>query len=612
MLKVKSLKFKVQSYCSLLLAALLFLYPHFSSAQKFTASVNKNRVAVGEAFQVSFSLNTNGGNFSPPSFADFDVYSGPNQSSSMQYINGSMSQSITLSYVIAAKKEGKLTIGSAVIVADGKRLESNPVTVEVVKGAAGQGTQGQQNAGQNPSTRANGEDLFARIFVSKSKAYQGEQISVTYKIYTRLNVVSIQDEGLPDLNSFWFQRLSQTNYNVSQENIDGVGYKVIEVAKVFAFAQRSGTIEIGPVNAKCVVRQRSGRGPQSIFDQFFGGGYEDVFAYAKSRPVKIEILPLPDHGKPADFSGAVGNFSFKATVAKDKIKTNDAINLNLTISGKGNLKFIDPVKINFPDNFEIYDPKTTDNIGISANGVSGSKNFEYLVIPRKEGIYKLEPVNFSYFDPERKTYITLPSPEFNLTIEKGTEKEGAAGAQLITSAAKEEIKQLNTDIRYIKTTGVHFALKGNYFFGSEMFYAGLATPLLAFISFIFLRRRYISYSSNTILVKNRKANKVAKKRLKTAEQHIQAKEKEKFYDEIFRALYGYLSDKLNIPVADLSKEKITHSLKERKLSDNLNQKLISTLDNCEFARYAPAAVSDDLGRIYEDTTDLIAQMEEKL
>lgn len=612
MKEVKGYRLKVVSKWILLLGVFISI-SHSSYAQKLTASVNKTRVTVGEHFQISFSLNASGGNFTPPSFSDFDVYSGPNQSSSMQYINGNMSQSITLSYIIAAKKEGKLTIGSASIVTDGKRLESNPIAIEAFKNSSGQGQPGsqQQNNSQAPANQP-AEDFYAKATISKSKVYLGEQIEVNYKVYTRLNVVSIADLKIPDHTGFWTQKMTQSQYTLVDENIGGRMYKVILIQKAFLFPQRSGTIEIEPMEVKCVVRQRSNRAPKSIFDQFFGGGYEDIQVTAKSKTVKIEVLPLPENGKPADFSGAVGNFSFKAQVAKEKVKTNDAINLNLSISGRGNLKLLDPVKINFPDNFEVYDPKITDNIGVTASGVSGSKNFEYLVIPRNEGTYKLEPVNFSYFDPEKKKYITLPSPEFNLTVEKGDNKDESNEPSTVSAVAKEEVKQLNNDIRYIKTNPATYTPKDNFFFDSALFYTGIATPLLAFLSFIFLRRKYISYNSNEVLVKNRKANKVAKKRLISAEKLMQDKQKEKFYDEIFRALYGYLSDKLNIPVADLSKEKITHSLKEKNVSEELNQKLISTLDNCEFARYAPAAVSDDLNKIYADTSDLIGEMEELL
>jgi len=584
-------------------------------AQQFTASVNKSRVAVGEAFQVSFTLNSNGSNFKAPSFSDFNVYSGPNQSSSMQFINGNMSQSLTLSYVLAAKKEGKATIASASIIADGRKTESNPLTIEVVKGTANQQNPGAaQSQNQSSPAQNTGDDLFARTIVSKSKVYQGEQITILHKVYTRYNLKAFQDVKFPDYTGFWSQEVpQQSQINLTQENLNGVVYYVAEMRKAFLFPQRSGTIEIEPMEVKCIVRQRSNHAPQSIFDQFFGtGGYEDVVMTAKSKPVKIEVIPLPEANKPADFSGAVGNFSFKAQVTKDKVKANDAINLNVSISGRGNIKLLDPVKINFPENFETYDPKITDNVSFTANGISGSKNFEYLIIPRKEGTYQLEPIHFSYFDPDKKSYVTLPSPEFHLTIEKAENKENGGPTQVITSVAKEEVKQLTNDIHYIKTNKVNFVQKGTTFFGSGIFYTGLISPLIAFISFLMLRQKYISYNSDEALVKSRKANKIAKKRLLKAEQFMQSNKKEDFYDELFRALYGYLGDKLDIPVADLSKEKISDSLKARKVNDAINQKLITTLDSCEFARYGPSSVSNNLDKIYSDAAELITTMEDAI
>lgn len=586
-----------------------------SFAQKLTAQASKAKVAVGESFQISFSLNSSGSNFKAPALTDFDVYSGPNQSTSMSYINGSMSQSITLSYVVAAKKEGKITIGPASVNVNGAIIQSNAFTIEVVKGAANAQNQGNSNqTAQNPSaptTENLSENLFVKTIVSKTKAYLGEQITVTHKIYTRYQLRGFQDIKFPDYTGFWAQDVpNNPQIQVVNENIDGVTYQVGELKRTYLFAQRSGKLEIEPMNIECAVRKQSNRKPRDVFEQFFGGGYEDVTYAVKSKAVAIEIIPLPETNKPADFSGAVGNYSFKAQISKEKIKANDAVNLIITLTGKGNIKLVDPLKINFPEDFETYDPKTKENITSGINGVSGSKTFDYLVIPRHEGEYKIDQINFSYFDPEQKQYVTLPSPEFNLLVEKG--KDSGESANVFNPRSKEDVKVLGNDIRYIKTNNIYLEPLDNYFFGSPLFYLSLISPFFAFVGFIFIRRKNTELNKDAIAVKSRKATKMAKKRLTLAEQYFKSNNKEQFYIEIFKALYGYLGDKLNILAADLSKDHISDKLKAKSVNENTIQELIQTIDTCEYARYAPSAVSGDLNSIYIKTVELITKIEHEI
>ncbi len=586
-------------------------------AQKFTAQVNKNRVAVGETFQVSFTLNSNGGNFRPPALNDFDVFSGPNQSSSMSFINGSMSQSISLSYVIAAKKEGKFTIPPASIVVDGKTLQTNPITIEAVANQAAAQNQQQQQSQQHQNNKSSsaaiesgGDNLFAKTIVSKSKAIQGEQITITHKIYSRYQLVDLRNIKFPDYTGFWSQDVpGHQTIQVTNENIDGVNYQVGELKRSYLFAQRTGKLEIKPLELECVVRTQSHRAPRDIFEQFFGGGYEDVLVKAKSKSVTIDVSALPKSNQPEGFSGAVGDFSFKAHLSKDKVKANDAVNLTITISGKGNIKLLEPLKINFPEDFETYDPKISEKINAGANDVSGSKTFDYLVIPRHEGNYKIEPINFSFYDPSKNKYITIPSPEFNLHVEKGDAE--STSAVTFNPKSKEDVKILGNDIRYIKTNGVAFTPINTYFFGSPAFYIGIITPFLAFIGFLFARKKHIAQNSDAVAVKSRKATKMAKKRLTLAEQHLKSNNKELFYSEVFKALFGYISDKFNIPVADLNKDHITAILKSKNISEITFKQLIEIIDKCEYARYAPSAVSDELSSIYSSTVDVITKIEDE-
>lgn len=585
-------------------------------AQKFVAQTSRAKVAAGETFQIQFSLNANGSNFKAPVLTDFDVYSGPNQSTSMSYVNGTMSQSVTLSYIIAAKKEGKFTIGPASVTVNNATIQSNSLVIEVSKGNANTQNQGNGNqTPQNPSaptTENVSDNLFVKTVVNKTKVFQGEQVEVSHKVYTRYQLRGFQDVKFPDYNGFWAQDVPANNQQiqVSNENIDGVNYQVAEIKRTYLFPQRTGKLVIQPMNVECVVRKQSNKKPRDIFEQFFGGGYEDVVYSVKSKPITIDVSPLPETNKPADFANAVGDFSFKAELNKDKIKANDAINLTITLTGKGNIKLVDPLKINFPEDFETYDPKVKDNVTTSANGVSGSKTFDYLLIPRHEGDYKIEGINFTYFNPEKKQYITIPSPEFNIHVEKGDERDVAAN--VLNPRSKEDVKVLGNDIRYIKTKKVDLKPKDNYFFGSVLFYAGLISPFLVFLGFIFIRRKNIELNKDAVVVKSRKATKMAKKRLSIAEQHLKVNNKELFYIEIFKALYGYISDKLNIPVADLNKEHISDTMQFKNVSSDTIFKLITTLDNCEYARYAPSAVSGDLNNIYKDTVELITKIENEI
>lgn len=587
-------------------------------AQKFVASASKTRVAVGEQFQITYSLNSNGSGFRAPSLKDFDIYSGPNQSSSMQFINGNMSQSISFSYIVAAKKEGKFTIPPATV---NSSLESNSLVIDVSKGGSSNGnSQGQnQNQSSKSSTETSDNNLFAKTIVTKTKIYQGEQITVTHKVYTTLSLRGFQDIKFPSYNGFWSQEVVQKNQiNLTNENVNGIGYNVAEIKKSFLFPQRSGTIEIEPIEVECIIRQRSNKRPQSVFDQFFGnGGYEDVVYKVKSKPMKIEVLPLPENNKPDFFSGAVGNFSFKAQLNKDKVKANDAVNLTITISGKGNLKLLDPLKINFPEDIERYDPKISDNITVNESGVSGTKTFEYLMIPRHAGEYKIDQLNFSYFDPEKKTYVSLPSPEFLLSVEKGSEKgsekDNEAEKTMTTAVNKEDIKLIGSDIRYIKTGIIDLKKKDQFFFGSPLFIAGVTSPVLLFILFLFARKRHTEINKDQITVKSRKARKIALKRLELANVHLKNDNKEELYNELLRAWYGYLSDRLNIPVADLSKESILNSLQGKGVNMKTGEDLIAILDNCEFARYAPGAVSKkDLADSYTGSLELLTAIENEI
>ena len=588
----------------------------------FYSQVSKTRVAVGEVFQVAFTLEGQGSNLTYPNFKDFEIYSGPNQSQSMSMVNGTFSQSTTLSLFLAAKKEGKFTIGPATVMSGNQKLETKSIVIEVVKGNApqqqGTNSNAQQNQSQQNQSQAqeknqyasaiSSEDLFVRTFLSKTKCYLGEQLTLTQKVYSRVDLRGFQNVKFPQYNGFWSQQEETTKQvNLQQENVNGVMYYVAEYHKVYLFPQRAGNITIEPVELECIVRRQTKRQPRNIFEQFFGaGGYEDVPVKVKSKPVKVEVLDLPTENKPINYTGAVGNFSYKAEISTNQVKANDAFNLKLTINGHGNIKLVEPLKLNLPENFEVYDPKVNENVKTSG-GVSGSKTYDYLIIPRDKGEFILSNLNFSFFDADKKQYITLPSPDIKITV-----LEGDANSAQIISPSKKGVKQSENDIRYIKTGDLGLR-KNNYeFFSSFLHYLFLLIPTVLFIGGLIAVRQRIKANSNMAAVKERKAAKMAKQQLVVAEKHMKAAEKDQFFTEILNALHKYIGYKFGLPISDLSKEKISEMLISKHVTEETTKNVIETLNTCEYAKYAPSAVTEDLNKVYHNTIELISQIEEQI
>lgn len=587
----------------------------------FYSQVSKTKVAVGEVFQVAFTLEGQGSNLTYPNFKEFNIYSGPNQSQSMSMVNGNFSQSTTISLFIAAKKEGKFTIGPATVMVGNQKLETKPIIIEAIAA----NTQ-QQSGNANPQSNANqqqqtqtpeknqyaseisGEDLFVRTFLSKTKCYLGEQLTLTQKVYSRVDLRGFQNVKFPQYNGFWSQQEdANKQVNLQQENVNGVMYYVAEYHKVFLFPQQAGNLTVAPVELECIVRRQTKRQPRNIFEQFFGtGGYEDVAVKVKSKAVKVEVIELPSEGKPENFSGAIGNFSYKAEINKEQVKANDAFNLKITLNGKGNIKLVEPLKLKLPESFEVYDPKVNENIKTSG-GVSGSKTYDYLIIPREKGEYILNNLNFSFFDTEKKQYITLPSPDIKLTVLEGD----ASSAQIITPT-KKGVKEGENDIRYIKTGNLNLKKEGEEFFSSFTHYLLLIIPTLLFAGTLFAIRQHIKANSNLTAVREHKAAKIAKQQLVIAEKHMKSNNKDLFFTEVLNALHKYIGNKFGLSIVDLSKEKISEMLLSRNVTDATTKNVIETLNTCEYAKYAPSAVTGDLQKVYHDTVELISQIEEQI
>jgi hypothetical protein len=574
-------------------------------------------VAMGEQFRLGFTLNERGTDLQLPDLSNFDVLMGPStsQSSSIQIINGKTTQSSSFSYifVLRAKKEGKFTIRPASIKVGGKTYESNSLNIQVVKGQPQQQQQqsgqqqggGQQQQDEAPAGNISKDNLFVRVAVDKSNVSKGEQILATVKLYISQNVPlnGFDDVKLPSYEGFWTKDIEvPTQINFTREVFNGRIYQVGVLKKTILFPQQTGNIRIDPFEISCLVRQRV-RQQQSFFDDFFDN-YRVVKAKVVSDPVTINVKDLP--GQPDGFTGAVGNFSFSGTLDKTEGKTNEAMTLKLTVSGNGNLNLINPPKLELPQDFESYEPKTSDKTIASENGMSGSISFEYLFIPRYAGNFTIPAVKFTFFNPNTRQFETKTTEAFNIHIEKGKDD---GKTSVVSSYSKEDVKMIGKDIRFIKQNKSALKQKGSSFYGTFEFYLIYMLSIIGFAVFFVINRKKIKENENIVLVKNKQANKVALKRLKEAAVFLKNNQAEQFYEAVIKALWGYLSDKLSIPVADLNREKAASALLEKGISQDVVSELMKIIDDCEFARYAPAAFSGTMNEIYDGAAKVMGIFE---
>jgi len=581
-------------------------------------------VAMGEQFRLGFTLNESGTDLQLPDLSNFDVLMGPStsQSSSIQIINGKTTQTSSFSYIfiLRAKKEGKFSIRPASIKVGGKTYESNSLDIQVVKGqsqqaasqqgggAGGGGPQNAQQQDDTPSGNVSKDNLFVRVAVDKTNVSKGEQILATVKLYISQNVPlnGFDQVKLPSYEGFWTKDIDvPTQVNFTREVYNGKIYQVGVLKKTILFPQQTGNIRIDPFEITCLVRQRV-RKQQGFFDDFFDN-YQVVKAKVVSDPVIINVKDLPN--QPANFSGAVGNFSFSGSIDKTSAKSNEAMTLKLVISGSGNLNLINPPKIELPQDFEAYEPKTSDKTIASDKGLSGSVSFEYLFIPRYAGNFTIPAIKFVSFNPSTHQFETKSTEAFNLTISKGSDDKNSG---VVNSYSKEDVKMIGKDIRYIKQNKSVLKPKGSSFYGTFEFYSVFILSTIAFAVFYVLNRKKIEESKNLTLIRNKRANKVALKRLKAASGFLKNNKAEQFYESVIKALWGYLSDKLSIPLADLNREKAAASLLEKGMAPEVVTELMKIIDDCEFARYAPAAFSGTMNEVYDGAAKVMGIFEKQI
>ncbi len=598
----------------------LILSASILSAQTFTAEVNANPVGVGEVFQISFTFSGGGsGNpagFQPPSFKDFRVAAGPFQSQSFNFINGRSSSSQSYAYNLVAQAKGKFTIGSAAISYGGKVLKTQPLVIEVTAHTGGGGNQssgqtGSQSGGsQQVSSTQIGENLFIKAIADKNTAYTGEQVTVTYKLYTRLQIAQPQISKLPGYQGFWAEEIETPNtLNLSRETFNGKVYNTAVLKKVALFPSQAGKFDITPFKLKLKVVLEKRRKSQGFFDDFFNDPFsqqQEVIEYeAVSNTVNIQSLKIPDNNKPANYSNAVGSYKMDVTIDKQKVKQHDPVTLKISMSGTGNIQMLESPNLNLPAQFDKFDPKT--NVDITRNGIiGGKKTFEYLIVPRAEGKVEIPALSFSFFNPAKKSFETLTSQPYSVEIERG---EGQF-ANSNPNISKEDVKLLGQDIRYIKTTEPNLQPIGSYLILKPLTWILFTLPILGVFGLFLFKKREEKLLSNVSLSRNRKAEKLAKGRLKTAAKTLKARDNEAFYLSVSSALFGYVEDKFSIPKSDLSYNTIIEKLEQNNFPAELSTRLKAALEECEFARFAPASDRDKkMELLYSSAIAIIVDIE---
>ena len=608
-----------------ILTILFFSLSSFADNIEFTAS-SKSPVRVGERFRLTYSVNGDGENFHAPQITDFMILSGPNSSSnsSIQIINGKVSRNMnhSFSYILKATKEGVYTIPAATINVDGKKYTSNTIKVKVLKGnnVSSSSTSSTSSNSNNNNLQTNNSSektpyAFIKTKVSNKNPYIGEQVIVSYDLYYRVNISNYNFEQLPSYPGCWSQKISEGNKSQRTKFVDGVQYNVAEIFKEAVFPQKSGKITAKPmqfsVNMRVKSKNRRSRDPfDSFFDDPFFGNSQSIQRILSSDDISLNVKNIPVKGQPIDYTGAVGSFTMNASVDKTTLKANEAINLTIKINGTGNISLIDAPAIDFPPDFETYDPEISKKINESpTKGISGTKTFKYLLIPRVKGSYTINPIHFTYFDLIKKEYVTLSSPQFTFEIEEGQDN----GSQNISySASKEDIKYLGSDIHFIVTKPMELQKKGYLFFGSIAFWLWVIIPILLLITIFFIKKFLSKRNGNIALQKERKATRIAKKRLKAAEKLKLNNKSQEFYDEIAQAVWGYISDKFNLQLSNLSIDSVREKLIDKNIDDELIKQFISTLENCEYARFAPGDKTEIMENLYNMAQEAIIKTEKEL
>ncbi len=607
---------------TILLFAILALQALADTTLRLSAP---STVEVGDKFRVQFTVNSQGGShFTPPSFEGFDVIYGPSTSSqsSVQFINGSMTQSssVTYTYVLMASQAGTFTVKPASITIDGKVIRSNSATVKVLSNGQGGAAQSQPQQGgssqpsqsqqqhqpsaSSSSSSVSSGDLFMTATASRTNVYEQEAILLTYKIFTTLNLTQL-DGKLPTLDGFQIQEMPlPRNKEFKLEQHNGRNYRTVIWSQYVLFPQKSGELVIPSITYEgLVVSPRRNIDP---FDAFFNGvsAMQETKRKIVTPKLTIHVSPLP--AKPAGYSGAVGRFSVSSSVNTTEVNANDAITLKLLVKGSGNMKLIRTPEIAFPKDFENYDAKINDNFSLTQSGLSGTKEFEYLVVPRHAGTYTIPAAEFIYFDVDSKSYKTLTTEPYTIKVNKG---KGGSVQTADYSNSQQDVRQLNQDIRHIKLGDVTLLQGDHSLWGTHRQLLSYVLPVLLFIIALVVGNKRIAANNDKVRVRGRKANKMALRRMKKAKKLLAERRQNEFYDEVLRAMLGYVADKLNIPQERLNKDNIQSELTASNVPQQHIESFLKTMSDCEFARYATGDANANMESVYSSAINTITQME---
>ena len=572
-------------------------------------------VTAGEMFRVEFVLEgkADDDSFRAPSFDGLDILAGPTVSTGYQYqnINGTSSQrtTLTITYVVMARNAGTVTIGAASIDVKGRTYTTKATPVEVVAESADDRRDGEERAAEQGNavrSKVAQDDILLRLNLSRANVYKGEPIRASLTLYTRVGIAGFENVKLPSFNGFWSQELPTDNYTTHRQTLDGKVYDTRIIKEYLLYPQQTGTLMIDPAEmtavAQVVVRNNNN------FDPFFGSGADvyNVQRKLSTGRTEVTVKELPA-GAPASFNGAVGSFTLSGEQPPADLRANSAATYTVKISGTGNLTFLQAPALDMPSSFEMYDVRTTEALRTTTAGTTGYRQFEYPFIARAEGEYDIAPVEFSYFSPEKNDYVTLATRPMTLHVEPDA-SGGSGPAQVVAGPSKEDVRRLGSDIRFIKSGRPALRSTAMPFMPGTAYIIALLLIAAAFAALYFAMRRMIRDSRNTVLVRNRRANKVAVQRFRAAERFMREQNRHAFYEEMLRALWGYMSDKLNIPVADLTKEKIRDELQRRGVTAEDARRFTEIISRCDEAQYSPSA-SVGMNEVYAEGVNIISHIE---
>jgi len=582
---------------------------------EISASVDRTVVGLNQPFTLTIEISGDKANAAGdpqlPDVSSFASYLGSSGTSqNIQIINGRMSVSKSFSFTFMATAVGKFTIPAAVIKYGDREYRSQPIDIEVVAASQQPGTQPRRTPQPQPEQSLDNvteDNLFLRVTASKRRVYVNEPVILSYKIYTRVSVTQFGINKLPETPGFWVEEFPSSNQPVTHEEIvDGKRYIVAEIKKMALFPTDAGTKIVSPMSIECDVRVQTRR--RSIFDSFFDDPFfgRTVRQLVNSKPVSIEVIPLPAEDRPSDFSGLVGSFNLTASVDKQSVKTNEAISLNVKIAGRGNIKMIPTPRLELPPDFERYEPKVTEKIDRTENGISGYKNYEYVLIPRYPGQQKIRPVTLSYFDLGTGQYRTLRSSEIVINVEKGSDE-----FMMVTpGVSKEEVRLVGKDIRFIQLSSPEFKKVGRWFYQSFYFILILLFPVLLIVVAAGYRRHLDKLSENVAYARSLRANQIAMKRLQSAKKLMTEKTQKQFYAEVSRSLMGFLGDKFNISAAGIITDEVENLMRSHGVDETVIKQYLNCLQICDYQRFAPAnSKLDDMRRFFEQARQAIIALE---